>query len=57
MIRDFKSILEDVRADSFKIIIRANKEPPQEHERCFNAPMTPEVAALIVGTVITGEIS
>ncbi|UYV67664.1 hypothetical protein LAZ67_5001520 [Cordylochernes scorpioides] len=43
---------KNVRADDMKVIIRADKTPTNEHERRFNAPMTPEVAAVIVGTEI-----
>ncbi|XP_063920386.1 uncharacterized protein LOC135135292 [Zophobas morio] len=53
LVRDFKSALENVRADDFKLIIRADKTPSNEHERRFNAPIAPEVAAVIVGTEIT----
>ncbi|UYV70662.1 hypothetical protein LAZ67_8000195 [Cordylochernes scorpioides] len=52
LVRDFKSAVENVRADDMKFIIRADKTPTNEHERRFNAPMTPEVAAVIVGTEI-----
>ncbi|UYV74100.1 hypothetical protein LAZ67_11002115 [Cordylochernes scorpioides] len=52
LVRDFKSAVENVRADDMKVIIRADKTPTNEHERRFNAPMTPEVAAVIVGTEI-----
>ncbi|XP_076299348.1 uncharacterized protein LOC143218189 [Lasioglossum baleicum] len=53
LVRDFKSALEDVRADDLKVIIRADKTPLNEHKRRFNAPTAPEVAAVIVGTEIT----
>ena len=52
LVRDFKSAVEDVRGDDMKVIIRADKTPSNEHERRFNAPMAPEVAAVIVGTEI-----
>ena len=53
LVRDFKSALENARADDLKVIIRADKTPSNGHERRFNAPMAPEVAAVIVGTEIT----
>nr|XP_023028755.1 uncharacterized protein LOC111516895 [Leptinotarsa decemlineata] len=52
LVRDFKSAVENMRADDMKVIIRADKTSLNEHERRFNAPMTPEVAAVIVGTEI-----
>ncbi|XP_044597781.1 uncharacterized protein LOC123274285, partial [Cotesia glomerata] len=53
LIRDFKSALEGATTDDFRVIIRADKKPSNEHERRFNAPMASEVAAVIVGTEIT----
>ncbi|GFQ66451.1 hypothetical protein TNCT_99391 [Trichonephila clavata] len=42
-----------MRSDNMKVIVRADKTPSNEHERCFNAPMAPEVAALIEKIVRT----
>lgn len=53
LVRDFKSALENVTSDDFKVIIKADKVPMNEHARRFNAPRAPEVAAVIVGTEIT----
>lgn len=53
LVRDFKFALEAETEDDFKVIIRADKTPLNEHERRFNAPVAPEVAAVIVGTEIT----
>lgn len=53
LIRDFKSALEGATTDDFRVIIRADKKPSNEHERRFNAPVASEVAAVIVGTEIT----
>lgn len=52
LIKDFKSTLEGAKTDDFKVIIKADKTPLNEHERRFNAPIAPEVAAVIVGTEI-----
>ncbi|UYV68898.1 hypothetical protein LAZ67_6001521, partial [Cordylochernes scorpioides] len=57
LVRDFKSAVENVRADDMKVIIKADKKPTNEHERRFNAPMTPEVAAVIVGAVTLKKVS
>ncbi|KAK0052831.1 hypothetical protein Bpfe_017685 [Biomphalaria pfeifferi] len=35
--------------DDYKVIIRADKVPSTEHPRCFNAPITDEVAIVMVG--------
>lgn len=36
--------------DEYKIIIRADKTPNGEHEKCYNAPTINEVAVVMVGT-------
>ncbi|PHT96457.1 hypothetical protein BC332_34617 [Capsicum chinense] len=48
----FKSALESIpqaNISNFKIVINADKKPPNEHRGCYNEPSTNEVAVLMVG--------
>lgn len=49
LVRLFKSALERMPNDNYKVVIRADKRPSGAHERTFNAPTIDEVAILIVG--------
>ncbi|RCN34815.1 hypothetical protein ANCCAN_19329 [Ancylostoma caninum] len=49
LVRLFKTSLERMPTDEFKVVIRADKRPAGEHERRFNAPTVNEVAVVIVG--------
>jgi len=49
MIKIFKSALENMPTDECKIVLKADKIPTGEHERCFNLPTINEVAAVING--------
>lgn len=48
LINVFKTSLDQMVADNYKIVIRADKKPVGQHERRFNAPQTNEVAVVIV---------
>ena len=48
LIHIFKRALDRMISDDYKVIIRADKRPPGEHERRFNAPQIDEVAIVIV---------
>uniref|UniRef100_A0A8D9E7B6 OTU domain-containing protein n=1 Tax=Cacopsylla melanoneura TaxID=428564 RepID=A0A8D9E7B6_9HEMI len=49
-IREFKIALESTPIDvQFKVVIQANKKPADGHRGRFNAPVTNEVAVVIVG--------
>ena len=48
LINVFKTSLDQMAADDYKIVIRADKRPAGQHERRFNAPQTNEVAVVIV---------
>ncbi|QQP49076.1 ATP-dependent DNA helicase, partial [Caligus rogercresseyi] len=50
-VREFKTALERLEQErqSFRIIIRADKTPAHEHQRCYNRPKNNEVAVLIAG--------
>ncbi|CAH0397640.1 unnamed protein product [Chilo suppressalis] len=48
LVKLFKSALDRMPNDDYKVVIKADKRPSGTHERTFNAP-TDEVAILIVG--------
>ncbi|XP_041673788.1 uncharacterized protein LOC121529855 [Drosophila eugracilis] len=49
LVRLFKSALERMPNDDYKVVIKADKRPSGTHERTFNAPTVDELAILIVG--------
>ncbi|XP_037953369.1 uncharacterized protein LOC119683647 isoform X2 [Teleopsis dalmanni] len=49
LVRLFKTALERMPHDNYKVVIRADKRPAETHERKFNAPTIDKVAILIVG--------
>ncbi|XP_068628087.1 uncharacterized protein [Battus philenor] len=53
LVRLFKSALEQMPNDDYKVVIKADKRPSGTHERTFNAPTVDEVAILIVGEETT----
>lgn len=49
LVRLFKTAMERMPNDDYKVVIKADKRPAGTHERTFNAPTIDEVAILIVG--------
>ncbi|RCN34924.1 hypothetical protein ANCCAN_19224 [Ancylostoma caninum] len=49
LVKLFKTSLERMPTDEYKVVIRADKRPTGEHERRFNAPTVNEAAVVIVG--------
>ncbi|XP_018803901.1 PREDICTED: uncharacterized protein LOC108978200 [Bactrocera latifrons] len=49
LVRLFKTALDRMPNDDYKVVIRADKRPAGMHERQFNAPTIDEVAVVIVG--------
>ncbi|XP_071629550.1 LOW QUALITY PROTEIN: uncharacterized protein [Temnothorax longispinosus] len=49
LVRMFRTALERMPADDYVVVIRADKTPPGQHERQYNAPTINEVAIVIVG--------
>jgi len=45
----FKSTLQKMRINAYRVVIRTDKKPAGEHERRFNEPVTNEVAIVISG--------
>lgn len=49
LVRLFKTALDRMPSDDYRIVIRADKTPSGEHERRFNAPTIDDVAIVMVG--------
>ena len=49
MVKLFRTALERMPTNDYKVIIRAGKRPAGTYEPTFNAPTIDEVAILIVG--------
>lgn len=49
LIRLFRTALEQMPADDYTIVIKADKTPVGQHQRRYNAPTVDEVAIVIVG--------
>ncbi|XP_054287893.1 uncharacterized protein LOC129003620 [Macrosteles quadrilineatus] len=49
LVRSFKTAMELLPTDNYKVVIRADRRPPGEHERRYNAPTADEVAIVIAG--------
>lgn len=47
LIRTFKAALDRMPTDEYRVIIRADRTPPGEHERRYNAPQVDEVAVVM----------
>ncbi|KAL8574075.1 hypothetical protein ACOMHN_065329 [Nucella lapillus] len=48
-VASFKTALEKMTGPEYRVVIRHDKAPAEEHPRRFNAPTSDEVAVLIVG--------
>jgi hypothetical protein len=48
-IETFKTALERIPTDEYKVVIRTDRRPAGEYERRFNAPRVDEVAVVILG--------
>ena len=48
-VRSFKCALEDLQNTNFQLVINADKRPPNEHARRFNAPEINKVAMILAG--------
>ena len=48
-VQNFKSALQRMPSNEYRVVIRADLCPRGEHERRFNAPVSNEVAVVIVG--------
>ncbi|GBP91417.1 hypothetical protein EVAR_64898_1 [Eumeta japonica] len=50
LIHSFKTALNQMPTDDYKVVIRADKTSAGEHKRRFNAPVKDDVAVVMVGT-------
>lgn len=55
LIHEFKTALEKMPNESFKVVIHPDRVPSGEHERRYNAPTTSEVAAVVAGSEYTSS--
>lgn len=49
LVKIFKSAIDNLPSDIYKVVIHADRTPRGEHERRYNAPMVDEVAVLVTG--------
>ncbi|CAG5115735.1 unnamed protein product, partial [Candidula unifasciata] len=49
LIRLFRTALQQMPADDYRVVLRADKTPVGQHERQYNAPTIDEVANVMVG--------
>ncbi|VDN32359.1 unnamed protein product, partial [Cylicostephanus goldi] len=47
LVNKFKTTLEQMLTDEYKVVIRADKRPAGQHERRFNAPFVSEMAVVL----------
>ncbi|GFW27586.1 helitron_like_N domain-containing protein [Trichonephila clavipes] len=55
LVHEFKMVKDKVTNDNYKVVIRPDRVPRGEHERCFNAPTTNEIAATVVSSERTAS--
>ncbi|XP_071036949.1 uncharacterized protein [Parasteatoda tepidariorum] len=55
LIKLFKTAIEQMPTDDYKVIIKADKTPIGQHRRQFNAPTIDEVAIVIIGEEFTSR--
>jgi len=48
-IRLFRTALEQIPADGYKVVVRVNKTPVSQHEKQYNVPTINDVVIIIVG--------
>ena len=48
-IQGFKCAIDRLSGPEMRVVIRADKHPAGEHERCYNAPTTDDVGIIVVG--------
>ncbi|GBO33219.1 hypothetical protein AVEN_153321-1, partial [Araneus ventricosus] len=57
LINTFKTVLERMPGEDYKLVIHPDRTPSREHERRYNAPLINEVAALVTnGEFATRDI-
>ncbi|UYV66800.1 hypothetical protein LAZ67_4002883, partial [Cordylochernes scorpioides] len=49
LIQQFKTALENLPSDAYKVVVNADRTPPGQHPRRYNAPTANEVAVVLAG--------
>ncbi|UYV79262.1 hypothetical protein LAZ67_17001830 [Cordylochernes scorpioides] len=49
LVQQFKTALENLPSDAYRVVVNADRTPPGQHPRRYNAPTANEVAAVLAG--------
>ncbi|UYV76570.1 hypothetical protein LAZ67_14001209 [Cordylochernes scorpioides] len=49
LVQQFKTALENLPSDAYRIVVNADRTPPGQHPRRYNAPTANEVAVVLAG--------
>ncbi|UYV79998.1 hypothetical protein LAZ67_18001365 [Cordylochernes scorpioides] len=49
LVQQFKTALENLPSDAYSVVVNANRTPPGQHPRRYNAPTANEVAVVLAG--------
>ncbi|UYV72319.1 hypothetical protein LAZ67_9002625 [Cordylochernes scorpioides] len=49
LVQQFKTALENLPSDAYRVVVNADRTPPGQHPRWYNAPTANEVAVVLAG--------
>ncbi|UYV74635.1 hypothetical protein LAZ67_12000343 [Cordylochernes scorpioides] len=49
LVQQFKTALENLPSDAYRVVVNADRTPPGQHPRPYNAPTANEVAVVLAG--------
>ncbi|UYV82493.1 hypothetical protein LAZ67_21002525 [Cordylochernes scorpioides] len=49
LVQQFKTTLENLPSDAYRVVVNADRTPPGQHPRRYNAPTANEVAVVLAG--------
>ncbi|UYV62945.1 hypothetical protein LAZ67_2002573 [Cordylochernes scorpioides] len=49
LVQQFKTALENLPSDAYRVVVNADRTPPGQHPRRYNAPTANEVAVVLAG--------
>ncbi|UYV63109.1 hypothetical protein LAZ67_2003163 [Cordylochernes scorpioides] len=49
LVQQFKTALENLTSDAYRVVVNADRTPPGQHPRRYNAPTANEVAVVLAG--------
>ncbi|UYV80846.1 hypothetical protein LAZ67_19001950 [Cordylochernes scorpioides] len=49
LVQQFKTALENLPSDAYRVVVNADRTPPGQHPRRYNAPTADEVAVVLAG--------